>query len=254
MRVLPSWYTWIIAGEIAGALVILLWLSFMAAPYGRHAAQKPIAPLPARVGWLVMEAPAPLVFAATFFRGARAPDAAAWALFVLWQIHYLHRAFVFPFRVRGTPKPMPAPIALTGAAYNVLNGWLCASYLVTYGPARGAAWRGDARFVAGACLFALGLVVNLHSDTVLLALRAPGESGYRIPRGGAFRWVTSPNYLGEIVEWIGFAIASWSPAALAFALWTIGNLVPRAFAHHRWYREKFPDYPRERKALVPFVA
>ena len=40
-------------------------------------------------------------------------------------------------------------------------------------------------------------------------------------------------------------------AGLAFAAWTMANLVPRARAHHRWYRERFPDYPARRKALVP---
>jgi 3-oxo-5-alpha-steroid 4-dehydrogenase 1 len=24
-------------------------------------------------------------------------------------------------------------------------------------------------------------------------------------------------------------------------------------AHHRWYREKFEDYPSGRRALIPFV-
>lgn len=36
-------------------------------------------------------------------------------------------------------------------------------------------------------------------------------------------------------------------------VWTAVNLVPRALAHHRWYREHFEDYPRQRKALIPFV-
>ena len=55
----------------------------------------------------------------------------------------------------------------------------------------------------------------------------------------------------EIVEWLGWALLTWSPAGLAFAAWTMANLVPRARAHHRWYRERFPDYPARRKALVP---
>jgi protein-S-isoprenylcysteine O-methyltransferase Ste14 len=91
------------------------------------------------------------------------------------------------------------------------------------------------------------------SDRALRALRAPGESGYAIPRGGAFEWVSCPNYLGELLEWFGWAIATWSIAGLAFALYTAANLGPRALAHHAWYRERFPGYPPRRRALIPFV-
>ena len=68
---------------------------------------------------------------------------------------------------------------------------------------------------------------------------------------GMFRVIRHPNYLGEIIEWIGWAIATWSLAGLAFAVWTAANLVPRARSHHQWYRESFADYPPDRKALVP---
>jgi hypothetical protein len=27
--------------------------------------------------------------------------------------------------------------------------------------------------------------------------------------------------------------------------------VPRALAHHRWYRTTFPDYPPARTAIIP---
>ena len=72
-------------------------------------------------------------------------------------------------------------------------------------------------------------------------------------RGGAFELVSCPNYLGEILEWCGWALATWSWPGLAFALYTIANLAPRAVTHHRWYRETFPDYPPKRRALVPYL-
>ncbi len=81
----------------------------------------------------------------------------------------------------------------------------------------------------------------------------PARPATGFPHGGAFRWVSCPNYLGEIVEWIGWALATWSLAGTAFALYTMANLAPRAVAHHRWYRERFADYPPQRRALVPFV-
>ena len=54
----------------------------------------------------------------------------------------------------------------------------------------------------------------------------------------------APNYLGEIVEWTGWALATWSLAGLAFAVYTAANLAPRAVANHDWYLSTFDDYPR----------
>ena len=73
------------------------------------------------------------------------------------------------------------------------------------------------------------------------------------PLTGLYRWVSCPNYLGEVVLWIGWAVATRSMAGLAFAVWTIANLAPRAWAHHRWYRQQFEDYPPERKAMLPGI-
>jgi steroid 5-alpha-reductase/3-oxo-5-alpha-steroid 4-dehydrogenase 1 len=56
-----------------------------------------------------------------------------------------------------------------------------------------------------------------------------------------------------MLEWIGFALMTWCLPGLAFSVWTIANLAPRAWAHHRWYQDAFPDYPKERKALIPYI-
>ncbi len=49
------------------------------------------------------------------------------------------------------------------------------------------------------------------------------------------------------------ALAVWSLPALGFAVFTVANLVPRAWANRKWYLETFEDYPRERKSVIPFV-
>ena len=93
----------------------------------------------------------------------------------------------------------------------------------------------------------------MWSDHKLRRLRASTGDGYQIPYGGAYRWVSCPNYLGEIVEWAGWALATWSPAGLAFALYTVANLAPRAVDHHAWYHRQFPNYPAKRRALIPYI-
>ncbi|CAJ0919556.1 unnamed protein product [Ranitomeya imitator] len=102
-------------------------------------------------------------------------------------------------------------------------------------------------------LFICGMVVNIHSDYILRNLREPGETGYKIPRGGLFEYVSGANFFGEIVEWSGFAIAGWSIPGAAFAVFTFLVLLSRAQQHHQWYIEKFEDYPKSRKIVIPFT-
>jgi steroid 5-alpha reductase family enzyme len=148
---------------------------------------------------------------------------------------------------------MPIVVALLGLGFNVVNAWLVATGLTRFGPELGHASLLAPRVLVGAALFLLGLAVNWDADARLLRLRRERSDGYAIPSGGLYRYVSCPNYFGELVEWGGFALASGSLGALAFFVWSAANLAPRARAHHLWYRAQFPDYPRERKALVPFV-
>ena len=74
-----------------------------------------------------------------------------------------------------------------------------------------------------------------------------------MPHGGLYERVSCPNYLAELIEWLGWAVATRSGAGLAFFVYTFANLAPRARAHHAWYRRQFPDYPPQRKALLPWL-
>jgi steroid 5-alpha-reductase/3-oxo-5-alpha-steroid 4-dehydrogenase 1 len=172
---------------------------------------------------------------------------------LIWQLHYVNRAFIFPFRRRGGVATMPLAIAASGLFFNLLNGYLNWRFLTHFAPAYPLSWLVDPRFLGGLLLFGLGFAVNQHADWVLFHLRQPGETGYKIPHGGLYRWVSCPNYLGELMEWCGFALCTFSVPGLGFALWTAANLVPRALAHHRDYRRRFPAYPPERRAILPYL-
>jgi 3-oxo-5-alpha-steroid 4-dehydrogenase 1 len=246
-------YDFALYGLFAVAAITAVALLFIAAPYGRYA-RKGFGPtMPSRAGWVLMESVASLGMAALYLVGDRRADPAALAFLFLWELHYVHRAFIYPFRRKGGEKPMPISIVAMAMVFNTWNAYLNGRWLFALGPVRGAEWLLDPRFLAGAELFLCGMAVNLRSDAILSKLRRPGEFDYKIPRGGLFCFVTMPNYLGELMEWFGFALATWSLSGLAFAVFTAANLVPRALSNHRWYREKFPDYPEERKAIVPFV-
>ncbi|MFQ6006832.1 MAG: DUF1295 domain-containing protein, partial [Woeseia sp.] len=226
--------------SLAGATFIAL-LS-VNAPYGRHLRPGWGPTIPARIGWIVMESPAVLLFAAVYAIGAHAMSIAVLALFVLWQFHYPNRGLIFPFRMREAGKRMPVAIAAMAFVFSCLNAYINARWISHFGHYADA-WLATVPFAFGLVLFLAGWAINQQADAVLIRLRQPGESGYRIPHGGFYRWVSCSNYLGEMLQWAGWALATWSAAGAAFALFTVANLLPRALAHHRWYRKEFPDYP-----------
>lgn len=246
---LHAYATW---AEIGLAVLTFVSLFFITAPYGRHGRKGWGPEVGQRLGWVLMELPAVALWLGIFAVGTHALEVAPLALLAIWQLHYINRTFVFPFRIRAEGKTTPVSIVLTAIVFNTLNAYINARQVSEIGH-YGVEWLIDPRFVLGAAVFLLGFGINQHADYVLMHLRKPGDTGYKIPVGGLYRWVTCPNYLGEILEWTGWAIATWSLPGLAFALYTAANLAPRAISHHRWYREKFPDYPTERRALVPFL-
>lgn len=247
---LPSPYRWFVFLEFALAALTVVGLRFVVAPYGRHNRAGWGPTVPARVGWLVMESPASLLFLAFYLLGAHRAELVPIVLLSLWQIHYVQRAFVYPFLMHGGGR-MPVAIMSMAIAFNVLNAYVNARWISSLGSYHHE-WLAGPRFIGGLALFAGGFILNLRSDRTLRHLRRPGETGYKIPQGGAYRWVSCPNYLGEILEWTGWAIATWSVGGLAFAVYTIANLAPRALQNHRWYEQQFIDYP-DRKALIPYL-
>lgn len=243
----------IMAAWIALGAVTFLALLFVTAPYGRHSRSGWGPTISARLGWLTMELVSPLAFLYFFLKGNASPNPVTVLFLGLFVLHYANRALVYPFRIRGGGRPMALSIVAMAAAFNTVNGYLNGRYLNLFASRYPASWLIDFRFLAGVGLFVAGMYINLHSDGVLRALRGEEEQGYRIPRGGVFELVSCANYFGELLEWLGWACLTWSPAGLTFAVWTAANLVPRAVAHHRWYRQTFPDYPQRRKAIIPFL-
>lgn len=237
-------------GVIATALPVALYLLFRPAPYGRHHSGGWGPTLPARAGWILMEAPASLVFLVAHLTGRHASEGSPLFLLALWQLHYAYRAFLYPLGLEG--RPIPVAIALSGALFNVINAGLngrWVGHLGSYGTESLLA----PVPLAGLALFLGGLVVNRQADAALRELRRRSPSGYQVPHGGLHELVSCPNYLGEIVQWAGWALLTRSLSGLAFFVFTTANLLPRALAHHRWYRRTFPDYPEHRRALVPYL-
>ena len=234
------------------SVVVFAYLLHKPAPYGRHGRAGWGPKIRNKTGWVLMELPAVVVFALLFLIGNRPINPVAIAFLCLWEFHYLYRTFVFSALLRGKTQ-VPLAIVGSGFLFNVINGYINGRYLFHFSSPYALSWFGDPRFVLGAVLFFTGFSIHFGSDRILRNLRAPGESSFKIPHGALYRWISCPNYLGELVMWLGWTVATWSLPALAFFVWSAANLAPRALAHHRWYRQTFADYPQDRKALIPYL-
>jgi protein-S-isoprenylcysteine O-methyltransferase Ste14 len=250
---LDALYEWGVLATFCLAGVAFPLLFWITVPYGgRHTSNRWGPSLPAPVAWFLMELPAPVCLMAAYSQGRHAGEPVSLLLLAAFGLHYAHRAILYPMQMRGSNRRTPVLSAAIAGSVNCINGGingLAVGHVVSYDNS----WLADPRFLIGAVVFVIGSRVNLQSDAILRKLRAQGRNGYAIPYGGLYRWVSSPNYLGEIVQWAGWALATWSAAGLAFCALTIANLAPRARSNRRWYRREFPDYPPDRRTLIPHL-
>ncbi|KAH7725208.1 3-oxo-5-alpha-steroid 4-dehydrogenase 1-like protein [Aphelenchoides avenae] len=243
-----------IVGGVFVAFVLLF--GGIRIPYGRYYRESWLAnwSVSANLAWFIQESPA-LIFAGYYLyelsvspEGIKAGNS---SVLLLFAFHYVYRTLIHSYCIRGG-KPTPIHMLVAAFGYLVWEGYMICAYHAKY-----ATYAPD-HFVRpasllGLLLFFFGWAMHVHSDSILRNLRAPGESGYKIPRGSMFEYVSTPNYLGEITMWTGFALYANSLPAAALAFHTLANLGPRSLQHHEWYLKKFEDYPKERQALVPFL-
>ena len=241
---------------IALAFMVFGGLRFITPGYGIFYTPKWGPSVSNRVGWIIMESPVFFCMAALWLLSPRRGAAALIVMASLFMIHYFQRSFVFPLLIKGRSR-MPLSIVMMGAIFNVVNGYLIGGWLFYVSPSGmyPDSWLLGARFIIGTLIFFIGMIINLHSDHIIRHLRSPGDHKHYIPKGGMFRYVTSANYFGEVLEWSGFAVLTWSLPGVIFALWTFANLGPRARSLHHRYVEEFGDdfLALNRKYIIPFI-
>lgn len=249
-----EYFTIFLISMAAIAAIVFIALYFVEAGYGMLFDKKWGYPIPNRIAWVCMEAPVFIVMLLLWSTSDRQFDTAPLLFFLLFELHYLQRAFIFPLLIKGNSK-MPAGIMLMGITFNLLNGYMQGEWLFHLAPAGMYTyeWLSTPQFIIGTLLFFTGMGINIQSDYIVRHLRKPGDTNHYLPKGGMFNYVTSANYFGEIIEWCGFAILTWSASGAVFAWWTIANLVPRANTIYHKYKTMFGDELGKRKRIIPFI-
>lgn len=247
--------TWLAIG-FGFAVFTIIGSLFVPGAYGRFASDKMGMNLNPRLGWWLMEIPATVSFFWFYLQGPRAAEAMPLFLALIWTIHYGNRGWFFPLSIRVVPGKKASfsfTVMALGMFVTALHGYLNATWFTALGTHLTNAWFTDPRFLLGLAAYLTGYYTILRSEYIVRHLRDTPGTDYRIPHGGAYTWVSSPQYLGELIAWTGFSIMTWGLPGVMIFLISAGNLVPRAFQTHQWYREKFPDYPPQRKVIIPHV-
>jgi 3-oxo-5-alpha-steroid 4-dehydrogenase 1 len=234
------------------AFVTFIYLFYIDAPYGRHIRKGWGKNISARLGWVIMESPCVILMIIYAWLVKDQLQVVHKVFLIFWLVHYIHRSFIYPFAIDMTNPKMPISIAASAFFFNIVNVNIQA-FGIFYFTEYLQDWMNSPVFYSGISIFLIGMYINIRSDYLIISLRKDKGPGYHMPNKFMHRYISAPNYFGEIVEWIGWTILTWSISGLVFAIWTIANLFPRAIAHHKWYQEKFNDYPKNRKAIIPGI-
>ena len=237
------------------AIFVFIALFFIKAGYGMFQTKQCGWSINNKIGWVMMESPAFLIMLFLWLNYEERQSTVPLIFFLLFELHYFQRSFIFPFLMKGKSK-MPLSIMLMGVTFNLINGYLLGESIFHHAPQGGYTreWLSSPQFIIGTIVFFSGMFINMHSDHVIRNLRKPGETRHYLPSKGMYRYVTSGNYFGELTEWIGFAILTNSVAAWVFVIWTFANLGPRAYSIRRKYRQEFgKEAVGKRKCLIPFI-
>jgi len=250
-------------GGMFGLSAVVL-LSGVDAPYGRYnqASERQLkgtvlrtlssCGISPKVAWILQECPTLIAACWCWATGSEECKTSLGNILSLFCFvaHYVNRTIIYPLRLNGS-KPIPLPVMLMATSFCSANGFIQCRSLTRYLELSATSWT----MGAGLFLWGLGVYINTEADSILRNLRKPGETGYKIPQGSMFEYVSGANFFGEIVEWTGYALTMGGALpGVTFALCTAFNIGPRAIAHHRWYLDKFKDaYPKSRKALIPYI-
>ena len=233
------------------AVIVFFLLFYISAPYGKFLRKGWGLSVPTKWAWMIMEFPSPALML-FFFISANHKELPQVIFISLWLLHYIHRTFVYPFTQSGREKPYPLVLVIMAMIFNCFNGFVngYGIFQIYY---YDSSWLFSWQFIAGGILFITGFIINKTADEKFRVLRALNPGEYMLPAGWLFRYISCPHYFGEIIEWGGWALMTFSLPGFAFFLFTFANLFPRGVSSHRWYKAQFHDYPPERKAVIPFI-
>lgn len=174
---------------------------------------------------------------------------------VCWSVHYAKRVLETLFVHRFSHGTMPLRNLFRNCSYY----WLFTLYVAYHVNHPLYTAPCSVCFYVGLAGFTICELGNLSIHILLKNLRPPGTKVRRVPvpdgnpLSNLFNYVSCPNYTYEFGSWLFFTIMTKCAPAGLFAAAGFYQMAIWAIGKHRNYKKEFPDYPKGRKAILPFV-
>lgn len=112
----------------------------------------------------------------------------------------------------------------------------------------------------GVILFLWSSYIQFDSHRILANLRKNTKgriytTKHSIPRGKWFELVSCPHYMAEIMIYLAITIVLGGRSLtwwMVFGFVALNQIFVGKF-NHTWYLKKFKNYPKTRRAIVPYV-
>ncbi|ETW48447.1 hypothetical protein PFUGPA_01673 [Plasmodium falciparum Palo Alto/Uganda] len=95
--------------------------------------------------------------------------------------------------------------------------------------------------------------LNLKCHLILRNLRPRGTKNRGIPHGYGFNHISCANYFYESLIWIIFSLITNTLTGYVFSFVATTQMTIWALKKHKNYKREFPNYPRNRKAIFPYI-
>ena len=234
------------------SIAMLVFITFKAIPYGKNYTRGTSllrCEVRDRLAVILANLPGPVIFlyAQLYYPNGDVLSVPS----LVYLAHYAHRVLVYPWFRSRQSKPWPLESVIYFAVTNFIVGITFARALI-FGGTKHPIWL--QLILAGACV-CFAICAGIH-DYKLCSLRTAGDSGYQIPQGLLFKWVSGPNYLMELLEWTVYLF--YLPFGFYMAvtgIWLLVNITGRAEANHDAYTKRLfkSRYPEDRCPYVPFI-
>ncbi|KAK0635065.1 3-oxo-5-alpha-steroid 4-dehydrogenase-domain-containing protein [Bombardia bombarda] len=175
-----------------------------------------------------------------------------WLLMGLFHLHFLKREWETLFVHKFSANTMPAVnIFRNSFFYWTFAGLLCALDIYAPGSMASRDVLGPLDYL-GLALFAVGESCNWIVHQHLASLRKPGGTERGIPNCIGSNWVTSPNYMFEVLAWVGVILISRSFSVVFFICFGTVYMRDWSRGKEKALRKEFGDrYHKKRYTMLP---